>query len=224
MSSREFSTSGTIANPCSSTCCVNATRSPDLSCPQLLEEPDDRLDPTIKIWYMELLVGSVQVVIGQAEAHHHARELEHVLEIGHDGNGAAGADEDGVFLEDLMHGFGSGLDEAVVGADHAGRALAEDFDLGLNALGRQFLHVVGVLLEYVVGVLIGHHAHGDLGVGEGRDHRLGDPSDESSGHAMHFQGGTLPCARHHPVNTVCGTDFRSHYSLSSFYTHNTLSP
>src|SRR6266852_3709815 len=104
---------------------------------QLLKEPNDRLNPAIEVWYVKLLVGRVQVVVGQAEAHHHAGEFEHFLKVGHDGNGSAGADEDGVFLEDIVHGLGGGLDEAVVGADHAGRALAVDLDLGLDALGRQ---------------------------------------------------------------------------------------
>ena len=112
---------------------------------------------------MELFVGSVQVVVGQAEAHHHAGNFQHVLEIGDDGNRAAGADEDRIFLKDLVQRLGRGLDERIVGAHHARRAFAEDLDVGLDALGRELLHELGVFLEDVVRVLIGHQAHGDFG-------------------------------------------------------------
>ena len=73
---------------------------------------------------MELLVGGVQVVVGQAEAHHDAGNFQDVLEVGDDGNRAAGADEDGFFLEGVAQGFGRGLDVGIVGADDAGRAFA----------------------------------------------------------------------------------------------------
>src|SRR5689334_19930918 len=113
---------------------------------QLLKEPDNALNPTIEVRDMELFVGSVQVVIGQAEAHHHAGDFEHVLEIGHDGNGAAGADEDRIFFEDFMQRLGRGLNERIVGAHHARRSLAEDLDIGFDSLGRQLLHELGVFL------------------------------------------------------------------------------
>src|SRR5258708_22044251 len=95
---------------------------------QFLEEPDDRLDPAIEIRDVELLIRSVQVVVGQAKAHHHAGNLQYVLEIGDDGNRAAGANEYRVFFEDFMHGLRGGLDEAVVRRYDAGRAFAVDLD------------------------------------------------------------------------------------------------
>ncbi len=42
---------------------------------QLLKEQANRLDPAIKVWDVEFLIGSVQVVVGQTEAHHHAGDL-----------------------------------------------------------------------------------------------------------------------------------------------------
>ena len=69
---------------------------------QLLKEPDDALNPAIEVRDVKLLVGSVQVVVGQAKAHHHAGNFEHVLKIGDDRNRSAGADEDRIFLKDLM--------------------------------------------------------------------------------------------------------------------------
>src|SRR5215471_880465 len=61
---------------------------------KLLEVPDNALDPAIEVRDVELLVGGVEVVVGQSETHHDAGNLEHVLEVGDDGNAAAGANED----------------------------------------------------------------------------------------------------------------------------------
>ena len=58
-------------------------------CRQAVEEVDDRLDPAIEVRDVELLVGGVQIVVGQAQAHHHRGNLQHVFEVGHDGNGSA---------------------------------------------------------------------------------------------------------------------------------------
>ncbi len=38
---------------------------------QTMEEVDDRLDPAVEVRYVELLVGRVQIVVRQAQAHHH---------------------------------------------------------------------------------------------------------------------------------------------------------
>src|SRR5439155_24189879 len=85
----------------------------------LFEEQTDGLDAAVEIWDVELLVGSVQIVIWQAEAHHHAGHLQHVLKVGADGNRAASADEDRLLLRDTRQRFGSGLDALVTGPDHA---------------------------------------------------------------------------------------------------------
>ena len=86
---------------------------------ELLKEQTDRFNPTIKIWDVKLFVGRVQVIVRQAEAHHNGRSFQHILEIRNDGDGAAGANEDGVFLEDVVHSLCGGLDISVVGADNA---------------------------------------------------------------------------------------------------------
>ena len=74
---------------------------------ELLEEAADRFDPAVEVRNMELLVGRVQVVVGQAEAHHDAGNLQHVLEVGDDGNRTAAADEDRLFLEDVVQALRS---------------------------------------------------------------------------------------------------------------------
>src|SRR5258705_3132 len=82
---------------------------------QLFKKQANRLNPAVKVRDVKLLVGGVQVVVGETEAHHDAGNLQHILKIGDDRNRSAGADEHRVFLEDVMHGIGGGLDIAVVG-------------------------------------------------------------------------------------------------------------
>ena len=59
---------------------------------QLLEEAANRLDSLMEIWNVELLVEGVEIVVGEAEAHHHAGNFQHVREVGDDGDGAAAGD------------------------------------------------------------------------------------------------------------------------------------
>jgi hypothetical protein len=73
--------------------------------------------PFMEVWDMELLVGGVQVVVGQAEAHHDAGNLEDVLEVGDDRNRSAAADEDRLFFKRVVQRIGRRLDVWVVGAD-----------------------------------------------------------------------------------------------------------
>src|SRR6266849_3625568 len=53
---------------------------------QLLEEQTDRLNPAMEVRDVKLLVRGVQIIVRQAEAHHDAGNLQHVLEVGHDGD------------------------------------------------------------------------------------------------------------------------------------------
>ena len=96
----------------------------------------------------------------------------------------------------------------------AGRALAVDFDFRLDAFGRELLHVGGVFLEDVVGILIGHQAHGDLGRGLGGNHGLGAGGDEASGHAVDFERGARPGAVEDRVAGFSGEDFGADFGLA----------
>ena len=49
---------------------------------QPLQEEDDGFDPAVEVGDVELLVGGVQVIVGEAEAHHHAGDLQVLLEVG----------------------------------------------------------------------------------------------------------------------------------------------
>src|SRR5436853_7826630 len=84
----------------------------------LFEEQTDGLDAAVEIGDVELLVGSVQIVIWQAEAHHHAGNLQHVLKVGYDGNRATGADETGSLLKTTFSRSGTALMYSFSGANH----------------------------------------------------------------------------------------------------------
>src|ERR1019366_777022 len=153
--------------------------------PQNLEEADDRLDSAIEVGDVEFLIGGVQIIVGKTHTHHDAGNLQVFLELGHDRNRTARANVYGVFPEDFVHGFHRGAREFVVGVHHARRSLAVHLDADLDALGRDLLHVLGVLLQDVVGVLLGHQPHRDFGRGARRNYGLCATSDEAAGHAVY---------------------------------------
>src|SRR6266550_5714677 len=61
---------------------------------QLLKEQTDRFNPPIEVWDMKLLIRGVQIVIGQAKAHHHARNFQYILKIRNDGNRPTGPNKE----------------------------------------------------------------------------------------------------------------------------------
>src|SRR5947199_6939468 len=118
---------------------LSASRAPTGTRPlfcQLLKEADDALNSRIEIRDVEFFVGRVQVVVGQAEAHHDAGDLERLFEVGDDGDGAAAADVDRVFAEDVAHGGGGGLHIFIVGRDDDGVGGAPELDVDINPFGR----------------------------------------------------------------------------------------
>src|ERR1039458_3609879 len=74
-----------------------------LTLSQNLEKANDGLDAAIEIGDMEFLIRGVQIVVRKAHSHHDAGDFQVFLELGDDGDGAAGADVNRVFAENLMH-------------------------------------------------------------------------------------------------------------------------
>src|SRR5262245_21069839 len=68
-------------------------------------------DSPEKIRQVQLLIGGVQVVVGQSESHHHARNTEIPVENSDDRDRASGTDVNRLFAEGLPQSFGSGLNE-----------------------------------------------------------------------------------------------------------------
>ncbi len=65
---------------------ILARREPRLALPQLLKEQTNRLNPTMKIRNMKLLIRSMQIIVRQPKPHHHRRNLQHILKIRHNRN------------------------------------------------------------------------------------------------------------------------------------------
>ena len=84
---------------------------------RFFQETHDRFDPQFEVLQVELLVGGVNVVVGQAEAHHHAGHAEMAVEVADDGDGAAGADKDRVLAPDLVQRARGRLDVGIVDAE-----------------------------------------------------------------------------------------------------------
>ena len=104
---------------------------------ELFEEPTDCFDSAVEIRDVELLVRGVQIVVGEAEAHHDAGNLQNILEVGHNRNRPAAADEHRVLLECVMQRLRRSLDVLVVGAHDARGPFAPDFNLGLDSFWRE---------------------------------------------------------------------------------------
>src|ERR1039457_5012498 len=80
------------------------------------EEADDGLDAAVEVGEVEFLVGGVEVVVGQAEAHEDGGRAERADEVADDGDGAAAADEDGVFAFFIDPAGAGGYDVGILGA------------------------------------------------------------------------------------------------------------
>src|ERR1039458_170982 len=75
----------------------------------LLQETHHRFDSQLEVFQAKLLVGGVDVVVGEAEAHHDAGNAQMAVKVADDGDGAAGADEDRLLAPDYAQGGGGSL-------------------------------------------------------------------------------------------------------------------
>src|SRR5579864_175750 len=181
---------------------------------EFLEEAADGFDPAIEVRNVELLVGGVQVVVGQTEAHHHAWNLQHVLEVGDDGNGSSAANEDCLFFERVVQRFGGSLDVRIVGTNDGSWTFAVHLDRGLDAFRSELLHEGRIFLEDVVRVLVGHESHGNLRRSLGWDYGLRSGGDEASGHAVNLKRGPRPGSVENRVARFSSENFRSDFRLA----------
>ena len=108
----------------------------------LFQKTHDRFDAQLEVFQVELFVGGVDVVVGEAEAHHHAGNAQIAVKIADDGDGAAGADEDRLLAPDLAQGGGGSLNVGVIDPDQTGVAGVNQADLNIDAGGGDLLDVV----------------------------------------------------------------------------------
>jgi len=178
--------------------CHPRSRLGDLGIPLLLagllQEAHDRFDAQIEVLQVELFVGGVDVVVGQAEAHHDAGDAEMAVKVADDGDGAAGADEDRLLAPNLFQRPRGRLDVGVVDGNQAGVAGVNQAHFDIDAGGGDLLHIGFVEGKGAGRGHAGNQAHGDLGEGFGGDDRLGAGADEAAGDAVHVEGGPRPGA------------------------------
>src|SRR5271170_912486 len=93
----------------------------------------DGFDAAKIVFEGEVFVGSVGVFVGETEADEHAGNLERVMHLRHEGDGAAFADEDGFFPETFFERALGNLENWRVERRYPGLAGAENFELALYA-------------------------------------------------------------------------------------------
>src|SRR5579872_6315515 len=177
----------------------------------LLQESDQGTDSQLEVLQTELFVGCMDVVVGKAEAHHHAGKAQVAIEVADDGNGAAGTDKDGVFAPDFMQCVSGGLDVLVVNRNETRVTGVNEAHLHVNAGRRDLFDVVLVLGEGFRRSHAGDEAHGNFGNGLGGDNGFGSSPNKASGDAMDVEGGTCPGALKNAVATFADELARTYF-------------
>ena len=135
---------------------------------------------------MKLLVRGVAIVVGEAETHENARNAEGTLEEADDGDGAAGADIDGLATEGGGEGGGGFGDQRMAGIDEGGRGGVVEAEFGGDAGGGGGGNGGAELFDGFEGVLVGDEAGADFGIGLGGDDSFAAFADEAADDAVDF--------------------------------------
>ena len=158
----------------------------------------------MEVRQVELFVGGVAVVVGEAKTHENARNAEGTLEEADDGDGAAGADIDGLATEGGGEGGGGFGDQRMAGIDEGGRGGVVEAEFGGDAGGSGGGDGGAELFDGCDGVLVGDEAGADFGVGLGGDDGFAAFADEAADDAVDFEGGSGPGAHKHVVARFAG--------------------
>src|SRR5262245_28188022 len=121
---------------------------------------------------MQLFVGGVEIVVREAEPHHHRWNSQVAIEGADDRNRAARTDINSLPGEYLLHGIGRGRDETIFRIHQRWSGAMDRFELGCYTL-RACRADGGLQLGGgFVGLLIGDQAGTDLGYGARGDYGL----------------------------------------------------
>ena len=93
--------------------------------------------------------------------------------IPNDGNGPAAANKNGLFTKYIAKGLGGYVDGGVIRIHYDGGARTEHAHFGLDSGGGVFGDEFFIGGDDFFRVLVGDHAHADLGGGAGGNHGLG---------------------------------------------------
>src|SRR5712692_5871962 len=159
---------------------------------QIQVEVGDGLDAAEIVFERDVLVGSVSVLVGKAEAEQDAGNFEGVVHLGNKGNGAALADEYGLFAEASLQRRLRFLENGRVKGRGPGLAAAEHFEFAGDRFGQQFADVLFHELGDFLRILVGDQARGKFCVGLRRNHGLGAFAGVAAPNAVELECGARP--------------------------------
>ena len=139
----------------------------------MLIESDNRLDALVEVVEAVVLVGRVDGVFAEAEAHQDGFDAEHFLEPRDNRDGAARAHWDGQFAVGVHIGGFGGLVSRQVDGTAVGLSAMQRRDLHRDVIGSVLLKIVLHQSGNLLVVLVGHQAARQFGVGLRRQHGLG---------------------------------------------------
>src|ERR1700676_5615781 len=152
----------------------------------------DGFNPAVIVFKRNVLVRSVRVFIRQAEADQHAGNLEGVMHLGDEGDGAALANEDGFFPESLFERTLRDRKDWRVERGYPRFAGAEHLELALDRLRQELANLFFDELRNGLRLLVGSGAGRKICVGFRRDYRLCALTLITSPHAVQLEGWPRP--------------------------------
>src|SRR5579875_2811385 len=139
---------------------------------QLVVKVDHRLDPAEELRERELLVGSVDRVVGETDADQHLRQGQDTIEARNRPVRPADPDKDRRLPKAALHRSRRGYDRRMIARRRDGADVAGALDLDANAARGDPSQVVAHDALDVTGILIADEASRDLRLRPARDDRL----------------------------------------------------
>src|SRR6266852_1305659 len=143
--------------------CCAPTRKARLKIGQIGVEMGDSLDAAEIIFQRDVLVGSMGVFVGQAEADQNARHFEGVVHLSDEGDGTALANEDGLLSETLFQSCLCLLENRIVVGSHPRFPGAQNFKFAMDRFRKKLSNVLLHELGDLVRILVGYEARGEFG-------------------------------------------------------------
>ena len=160
--------------------------------PQARPIAHDRLDASVNIGQVDLLVWRVEVVVGQAKARQDRGDVQQIRKEAHDRDAAAAARKDSIGAKDLAHGGGRFTNKGIGWVDAAGLGRMQDAQRRDRPRGRGGGDGIAEEAADAVGILAWGEATAQLNQGLAGDDGLGTIGGESASDAVELQRGTAP--------------------------------
>src|SRR5579859_4135597 len=173
-------------------------------------EADGLANEMVEVGDMVFLVGRVEVVVGQAGAHENDWHVQDAIEEGTNGDGPAGALEDGRSAPLLFKRLLSGAHVDIVQRDEHGVAAVDQLDIHANTGRAQLRDALLQQRQDISGTQPRRETQADLGVRLGGDDGLGALTDETATNAVNLQRGAGRLALTRVVLLLAGEDIHAH--------------